>query len=157
MVDKKGGYLRPTATSRVSADYNNHRYGRRPPSREPGTDYACAYGSALKAPEDGKIILTDHSAEGAEGRRISIGLDDGQLVSMIHLSRLLIPHGTKVSRGQTVGLSGASAWGREWGVGAHVHVTLFPTHSHNYGTANTLDFEKFIGADNDIAAAVQWV
>lgn len=148
MAEVKGGYLRP-ANAPTSSSYNDHRYNRTPPSKEPGTDIGCAYGTTLVAPEDGVISLVDNSTAGAEGRRVSVAHPDGQMTSLIHLSQILVTSGQKVTRGQAIAKSGASAWGKEWGVGAHVHTTLFPTHAHIFGTANTLDFEKQQGADND--------
>lgn len=150
MADKRGGYLRPCISNNVTADYDNHRYERTPPSREPGTDYGVAYGSSIRAAEDGIVAYVDHSTAGAEGRRVCVKHSDGQMTSDIHLSRILVHDGQKVTRGQEIGKSGASAWGREWGVGAHVHRTLFPTHSLTFGTTRTLDFQKQEGADNDI-------
>lgn len=163
MADKRGGYLRPCISNNVTADYNNHRFGRTPPSSEPGTDYGVAYGSSIRAAEDGVVAYVDHSPSGAEGRRIAVKHPDGQMTSDIHLSRILVNSGQKVKRGQEIAKSGASAWGKEWGVGAHVHRTLFPTHSLIFGTTRTLDFQKQEGADNDGAAGggssgyVQWV
>lgn len=160
MATKKGGYRLPTATTYVSDTFTGHK-NRPTPSREPGTDYGCAYGSSVYAVEDGIVTRVDHSTSGAEGRRLSILLNDGQMVSMTHLSRILVTLHQKVRRGDLVAKSGASAWGREWGVGAHLHITLFPDGRHNYGTFNTLDFQKFVGSDNDAiapaSARVQWV
>jgi hypothetical protein len=148
-TDVKGGYQRPTTSTFISASYHNHRYEREPASREPGTDYGVAYGTSIFAAEDGIVTLVDHTTAGADGRRLSIALNDGQMTSDIHLSKILVNSGQKVKRGDLVAKSGASAWGKEWGVGAHVHRTLFPTHDHIFGTTKTLDFELFVGADND--------
>lgn len=149
MVERKGGYLRPVVNPYVSADYNNHRYGRTPPSLEPGTDYGTAYGSQVFASEDGYIFMVDNSPNGAEGRRVAVAHPDGQMTSSIHLSRIVVTSGQKVKRGQVIAYSGASAYGKEWGVGAHVHHTLFPTHNLIFGTDRTLDFQKQEGPDND--------
>ena len=64
MTDVKGGYLRPTTTTRVSCGWQCHR-DRPKPSSEPGTDYACAYGSSLVAPEDGVIVDLSTRTAGA--------------------------------------------------------------------------------------------
>ena len=149
MTERKGGYLRPTVSNNVSADYNNHRYGRSPASREPGTDYGVAYGSSVFASEDGVVAFVDYSNQGAEGRRIAVQHPDGQMTSSIHLSRIVATSGQKVKRGDLIAYSGGSAWGKDWGVGPHVHHTLFPTHAMIFGTTATLDFQKQEGADND--------
>jgi hypothetical protein len=148
MADVKGGYLRPTKSSFISSSFDDHKR-RNPPSTEPAVDYGVAYGTSLYAVEDGTVTLVDHTTAGAEGRRLSIALNDGQMASSIHLSKILVNSGQKVKRGDLVAYTGASAWGKEWGVGAHVHQTLFPTHAHTFGTHNTLNHEAYIGDDND--------
>jgi peptidoglycan hydrolase-like protein with peptidoglycan-binding domain len=156
MTDVKGGYQRPTTTAFISSSYGDHRYNRKPPSQEPGTDYGAAFGSALFAPEDGTVVEVKTSTSGATGRFIAIDFTDGQRGRALHLSHVGVSVGQKVKRGQQVGRTGASAWGKEWGVGAHVHQSLFPTHSYGgFGPASTIDFEARVGADNDdVAAAV---
>ena len=160
MTDVKGGYLRPTTTTRVSCSWQCHR-DRPKPSSEPGTDYACAYGSALVAPEDGVIVDLSTSTSGATGRYITIDLNDGQRIRLLHLARVIARRGQRVKRGQDIAKSGASGFGREWGYGAHVHVTLWGRHGYAFGRSATLDFEKFLGADNDNVAPAavkeQWV
>jgi peptidoglycan hydrolase-like protein with peptidoglycan-binding domain len=150
MTDVKGGYQRPTSTSFISSSFQDHKNRKPVPSQEPGTDYGCAYGSTLFAPENGVVVEADSRTIGADGRRLTIDLDDGQRVSLIHLAGLSVGVGTRVSRGQVIGRTGASAHGKEWGVGAHVHTSLFDKHSYNgFGTNSTIDFERFVGADND--------
>lgn len=146
MADVKGGYQRPTGTSFVSSSYEDHRR-RTPPSGEPGTDYGCAYGSTLYSPEDGVVVDLSTSTGGGTGRYITIDLNDGQRVRSLHLSQINVFVGQRVSRGQAIGKTGASAWGKEWGVGAHVHESLFRVQAYNWGTLT--DFEAQVGPDND--------
>jgi hypothetical protein len=146
MADNKGGYQRPTATSYVSSSWQDHK-NRKPPSGEPGTDYGCAYGSSLYAPEDGTISDLKLDNSGAMGRFVAIDLTDGRRTRSLHLSRVLVTRGQKVKRGQLIGYTGASAWGKDWGVGAHVHQTLFPAWSYQWSL--TIDFDKQVGPDND--------
>lgn len=148
MADKLGGYRRPTATSYISSSYQDHR-NRTPPSGEPGTDYGCAYGSTLYAPEDGTIVDLSHSTAGAHGRFITIDFNDGQRGRALHLKSISVQKGQKVKRGQVIGQTGASAYGREWGVGAHVHQTLWRNQAYTFGRNATIDFERYVGADND--------
>lgn len=137
-------YLRPTS-ARISSSHADHK-DRTPPSQEPGTDYGCGYGTNLAAPAAGQIVAVSNSTGGATGRYLTIDLDDGRRVRWLHLSTILVKVGARVSAGQIVARSGASAWGDEWGVGAHVHVSLFPRHSYGgFGPGSTLDFEKYIG------------
>ncbi|QNN98086.1 lysin A [Microbacterium phage Fede] len=148
MVDVKGGYLRPTTTPTISCSWQCHR-DRPTPSTEPGTDFACAYGSSLVAPEDGVIVDIKTTTSGATGRFVTIDLNDGRRVRLLHLSRVLVNSGQKVVRGQEVAKSGASGFGKEWGYGAHVHTTLWDRHAYSFGKNATMDFVPQMGADND--------
>jgi hypothetical protein len=146
MADVKGGYHRPVVNPYISDSRQGH-INRTPPSREPGTDYGCAYGSQLTAPEDGVILYVKHDTNGPTGRLIKLGFNDGQSARFLHLKNVEVGPGGKVKRGQHMGYTGASANGREWGVGAHVHVTLLPTHADDF--SRTLDFATQVGPDND--------
>lgn len=138
-------YMRPCEAP-ISDTWQGH-LDRTPPSSEPGTDYACAYGTPLVAPDSGWITDTKSSTSGATGRYITLSLDDGRTVRMLHLSVLGAQHGDHVNRGQVIAYSGASANGSDWGVGAHVHVTLWP--GPIWG-APTIDFEAHAGTQQPI-------
>ena len=113
-------------------------------SKEPGTDYKTAMNTDLRAPEAGKVILVDHSPGGAEGRRFSMLLDDGNVVDWIHGARILAKVGDTFDRGEKgLFLSGASGFGVERHYGPHVHVTLRDRLGLPY--SQTLDFEKYVG------------
>lgn len=147
MNARPGGYVRPVNAG-ISSSFAAH--GRRtPPSVEPGTDYACAYGTTIYAAEDGVVSEVRNTTSGAPGRALGIRLDDGYLVRYLHLSHIDVTVGQRVKRGQAVARSGASAWGREWGVGAHVHVSLWPSHEMSW-PRKTVDFDPLVGADNDV-------
>lgn len=148
MADVKGGYARPTKTTRISSSWQGHR-NRRPASTEPGTDYAAAYGETVVAAEDGVIADVKTTSTRATGRYVTIDLDDGMRVRYLHLSKVLVKKGQRVKRGQAVAKSGASGFGRNWGYGAHVHVTLWARQAYSFGSSATLDFEKYVGPDND--------
>lgn len=137
-----GNYVAP-ANVRVSCSWQCHK-NRRPPSPEPGTDYATAYGTDLAMAGNGRVVGVDNSPSGAEGRRLSIHLDDGRRVDYIHLSRIRVRVGDRVKRGQKgVANSGASGFGNNWYYGAHVHVSLW----NQFGMPmnQTIDFEKYVG------------
>ncbi|QKY80395.1 lysin A [Microbacterium phage Pabst] len=153
MADNKGGYLRPVSDPSISSSWQGHK-NRKPPSQEPGTDYSCAYGSTIFAPEDGVIVDRKDSTSTATGRYLTLDLNDGRRVRFLHLSRSVVAVGTRVTRGQTIAYSGASARGKEWGVGAHVHVTLWDFQKYVFGPNGTMDFVTQIGGDNDGAAPV---
>jgi hypothetical protein len=136
--------VRPTTTSTISSSWADHKK-RQPPSQEPGTDYACAYGSTVVAPGDGVVFAVQTSPANATGRFVAIDLNDGRRVRSLHLSQVSVGVGQHVSQGQKIGVSGASANGKEWGVGAHTHESLFATHSYNgFGPNSTIDFEAAV-------------
>jgi hypothetical protein len=109
-------------------------------SAEPGTDYKTAYGTDLRAPFDGVVIGVDHDNGGAEGRRITFLLDNGEVIDWIHLSQILVSVGFRFRRGQRgLALSGASGFGRDWYYAPHVHVTRRTRRGLSY--RQTVDFE----------------
>lgn len=155
-------YLRPVSGVDISSSWQDHK-NRRPPSGEPGTDYACAYGTVLISPSDGRVITTKTDTSGASGRRVIIQFDDGNSVDLIHLSEIWVSNGQRVSRGQNIGKSGASAGGSNWGVGPHVHVSLWINGTpYTKGWAATVDFEAYVvagggGYDPLIASVQGWL
>jgi murein DD-endopeptidase MepM/ murein hydrolase activator NlpD len=127
----------------ISSSWSDHR-NRNPPSNEPGTDYACGYGSDIAMAEAGYVSVIDTNNGGGEGRRLSVDLDDGRRVSYIHLSSINAYIGQRVERGQ-VGLcrSGASGYGNDWYYGPHVHVSLWERPGMSY--KDTIDFAAHVG------------
>lgn len=142
------GYAVPTNTREISCSWQCHR-DRKPPSTEPGTDYAGpnggGYGAPLYAAGAGTVVDLKHSNTGATGRYVTIDLDDGRRTRSLHLSEIWVSVGQRVSRGQQIGKTGASANGNNWGVGAHVHQTLWARHAYSFGSNATLDFDTFVG------------
>lgn len=137
-----GTYLVPASVA-VSSSWQDHR-DRTPPSAEPGTDYATAYGTDLAAAASGFVSVIDTSPGGGEGRRLSIDLDDGRRVSYIHLSRVAASIGQRITRGQRGFIwSGASGYGSDWYYGPHVHVSLWERPGMAY--ADTIDFQRYVG------------
>lgn len=119
-------------------------------SREPGTDYRTAPGTDLRVPGNGVVRLVDTNPGGAEGRRLSFQMDDGKVIDWLHLSRIMVGNGQRVTRGQTgVALSGGSGFGKENYYGSHVHVTLRANAGMPY--SNTLNFENYVGSPADIS------
>lgn len=141
------GYLRPV-NAPISDDRSEH-LARSTPSAEPGTDYACGYGSPILAAAAGTVVDRQTHNGNATGRFVTVDLDDGRRVRYLHLSVVEVKIGDRVSRGQRIALSGASANGNDWGVGPHVHVTLWPSHAYVFNNSRsrsftgTLDFEQF--------------
>lgn len=135
------GYITPCDAS-VTDSWQGHK-NRNPPSLEPGTDYGCAYGTAIRAAESGVVDLVNSGPSTPMGRHVGIKLDDGRYVRYLHLSETLVSVGQRVGRGQTIGRSGASANGSNYGSGVHVHVSLWS--SPGQSVDNTIDFERYLG------------
>lgn len=146
-----GTYLVPCAAP-VSDNWQAHK-NRVPPSVEPGTDYACAVGTPIKAASDGTIYAVQNSISSAAGRVVTLKTVDGNYIRYLHLKSIPVTVGQVVSRGQTIAISGASANGSESGVGAHVHVTL----RVGSPTGSTVDFEKYIGDVEDVVPSYKSV
>lgn len=132
-------YLVPCSAP-ISDNYQAHKNRN---SAEPGTDYACAYGTDVVAGASGVVAVVVTGNGGAAGRRVTIDLDDGRRLSYIHLSQTYVKAGQRVSAGQVIAKSGASGFGQDWHYGPHVHVSLWERPGMSY--ANTIDFEKYIG------------
>jgi hypothetical protein len=137
------GYLLPAGNVPVSDDWQGHR-NRNPPSSEPGTDYASPVGTALICAHDGQVVDRKTSPSYATGRYVTVRLDDGRTVRYLHLESVTVNVGDRVDRGQRLGWTGASANGSEYGVGAHVHTTLWPGDAW---ASETIDFERYVGEE----------
>lgn len=129
---------------------------RVPRSQEPGTDFYCPIGTPVLAPDDGVIYGYGTSIVPATGRWVGIQFQNGMSFRALHLSQLVRTSGV-VFRGQVIGYSGASGYGKEdWSSdpdkgGAHTHVTLWPTAVRRYGYSPetgkpyTIDFMDYVG------------
>lgn len=134
------GYLRPVDAP-VSCSWQCH-LDRSPPSSEPGTDYASAYGTPVLAANPGTVIDRQTSPSGATGRYVTVRLDDGRTTRDLHLAEVHVDVGRRVLRGDVLGLSGASGNGSDNYYGPHVHRTLWPG---EIWAAPTIDFERYVG------------
>lgn len=126
----------------MSSSWQDHK-NRSTPSAEPGTDYACGYGTNIRAAEAGVIAVVHSAPTTAMGRHVTINLDDGRVVRYLHLSQTLVSVGQRVTRGQIIARSGASAGGSDYGSGVHVHVSLWASRGQAVG--DTIDFERYLG------------
>lgn len=140
------GYLHPVGDIYVPDDWQGHR-DRKPPSTEPGTDYAAAYGTPVLAPADGFVVGVKRSNTGASGRALMINTS-GDYHRALHLSSipLLMVPGRRFRRGDVLAKSGASAKGSDWGTGAHVHWSFWraPGRVPTPGVTPTQDFELYL-------------
>ncbi|WBC08006.1 M23 family metallopeptidase [Micromonospora sp. CA-248089] len=139
-----GTYQRPCGNVRISSSWQDHR-SRTPPSAEPGTDYAVGTGTPVVAAANGTIRLVKTDTSTATGRVVGMAHDDGNYTRHLHLSRIIVTVGQRVSRGQTIAYSGASANGSDAGVGPHVHTSLWLNTGSPTDFRATADFENHVG------------
>lgn len=125
-------YIYPTPVH-TAADHDGTWQGhkdRTPPSVNPGTDFACAYGSAVVAAKAGTVRVADSDPDGSGGRLIYINHGDGTETQYLHLSKVQVKVGQKVAQGEQIALSGASGFGSDHGYAPHCHVSLW-NNGHN--------------------------
>lgn len=72
-----------------------------------GTDFACPVGTPIVAGAEGLVLRVSNELDHG-GLKVCIDHGDGLFTTHNHLSRALVRPGDRVSRGQPVGLSGAS-------------------------------------------------
>lgn len=114
-------------------------------SVNPGVDYAVAYGTPVYAVVSGRIGIADANADGAGGRCVTLN-GDGWGFDYLHLSRLNVRAGQYVLKGKLLGWSGASAFGSNFGVGAHLHFSARGTYSYHFQNHGNVDWEKIVKA-----------
>jgi hypothetical protein len=108
-------YIRPCKTSKINDDFAAHvRRG----SGLPGIDFNCPTGETIWASEDGIVTRAERSA--ANGINVRIHHADGRNSYYLHLSRLDVTNGQRVSQGQRVGLSGSTGNS----TGPHLHFSI---------------------------------
>lgn len=135
------GYALATDTDWVTCSWQCHK-NRNPPSSEPGTDLGSGYGSPVYAVENGTVTYVKTSNSGAMGRVVEYVLDDGRATRSLHMSETWVAVGWRVSRGQTIGLSGASGYDSDYYYGPHLHQTLWPGAAW---AAPTIDYMNYVG------------
>jgi murein DD-endopeptidase MepM/ murein hydrolase activator NlpD len=135
----------------ISSGYQSHK-DRNPTSRNPGTDYAVATGTPVKAIADGTITGIVETIRGAGGRMIFQSFPGGFNADYLHLSRIDVAVGQEVKQGQVIGLSGGSGLGSETGYGAHLHLSFRKGGTPSMGVGN-LDFETFVSSAPSVAPA----
>jgi murein DD-endopeptidase len=72
-----------------------------------GTDFACPVGTPIVAGAAGLVLRVSNELDHG-GLKVCVDHGDGLFTTHNHLSRALVRPGDRVSRGQAVGLSGAS-------------------------------------------------
>ena len=131
------GYMTP-GDYPISSTYQEHKT-RNPPSKEPGTDFALPYGTDIRMAESGVIVIVDNDNSGAEGRRLELIMDNGEVIDYLHCAHISGKFNQRVKKGQKgIALSGASGNGQDWYYGPHTHVTRRAVPGLPY--ASSIDF-----------------
>jgi murein DD-endopeptidase MepM/ murein hydrolase activator NlpD len=125
-VDSAGwrqAFLWPT-TGRISTLFGAQRIYKNGEAGayHSGLDIARATGTPVLAPADGVVILAADKPFTLEGNLLMIDHGMGLSTAFLHLSRIDVPVGARVRRGDVVGAVGASGratgphlhWGMKW-------------------------------------------
>ncbi|MGH8121717.1 MAG: M23 family metallopeptidase [Rudaea sp.] len=111
------GFLLPVEGARISGVYGSQRIDNGvPQSPHMGLDMAVPTGTPVHAPAAGVVTLAEPDMI-LSGGTVLIDHGYGLTSSIIHMSRLDVKAGDKITAGQVIGLSGAT--GRA--SGPHVH------------------------------------
>ena len=109
------GFKQPVSGRMTSAfGYRIHpilRFGR----FHQGVDFGAAKGTPVFAAADGVVLGAGWN--GGHGRQVRLAHSDGVSTSYSHLSEIIALPGTRIRRGQLVGLVGSSGFS----TGAHLH------------------------------------
>lgn len=105
-------------TGRISGLFGAQRiYRGEPGAYHGGIDIAAATGDVVTAPADGVVVLAADKPFTLEGNLLIIDHGAGLNSAFLHLSRIDVKEGQRVSKGQPIGAAGAS--GRA--TGPHLH------------------------------------
>ena len=112
-----------------------------------GQDFEVPYGTKVFATGDGKVVESG-SSTGGFGNVVMIDHGNGLMSIYAHLSKINVPAGINVKRGDLLGLSGSS--GSSTGPHLHYQINKFGQHvdANNYfsGDMNEDEFNKMIQA-----------
>lgn len=113
----------------------------RPYGLHPGIDFKASIGTPVIAPSDGEVTEI-HKFEGSRpwqgGWVVRISHADESHSQYLHLSELYIELGQSLTRGQLIGLSGASNSGD-----AHLHFSICASAGRCIDFSETLDPDNF--------------
>jgi murein DD-endopeptidase MepM/ murein hydrolase activator NlpD len=118
--DFLGGFVMPVAGARIGGVYGSQRIDNGTPMTPHfGLDMVVPTGTPVHAPAAGIVTLAESSMV-MNGGIVLIDFGYGLSSATIHMSKIDVKAGDKVTQGQIVGLSGAT--GRA--TGPHVHWTF---------------------------------
>jgi len=113
-------FVRPLIPAIVSDIWGSDRSYRGAGKTHEGMDFQAPPGTPIYAIESGRVITSKLSG-GPEGEYIKLDHGSGWESLYMHLSRRLVKTGATVSRGQKIGLSGATGIKKSM---PHLHLTL---------------------------------
>ncbi|OED43147.1 hypothetical protein AB832_02705 [Flavobacteriaceae bacterium (ex Bugula neritina AB1)] len=83
------------------------------------------FGAPVISTHDGIIVEAKDNIRGSGGRTVTVEAEDGSFQTRYnHLSEITVSLNQNVSKGQTIGKIGASAWGKEKGSDSHLHYAI---------------------------------
>lgn len=91
-------------------------FGPRGNTFHPGLDYLAGYGASVRAARGGRVSFAGYDS-GGYGNLVVIAHDRGVTTWYAHLSRIYVGRGERVSRGERIGLVGATGYA----TGPHLH------------------------------------
>ncbi len=110
------GFEQPVRSGRITSGFG---YRIHPILRfarfHDGVDIGAAWGAPVFAAADG--VVSGAGWSGGYGQQVRLAHSDGVMTSYSHLSRIIAAPGTRVQRGQIIGLVGSSGFS----TGPHVH------------------------------------
>ena len=121
-------------TGRISGRFGAQRiYQGQPGSYHTGLDIAPGAGTPFVAPADGVVVLAAPEEFSLEGKLLIIDHGQGLNSAFLHAQRLDVREGDRVTKGQQLGLVGASGrttgphlhWSIKWHNGARLDPLLF--------------------------------
>lgn len=111
---------------------------RRPPSSNPGTDWAAGMRTPVLSPTDGVVVRVSHVANQPQGRHVWVRDElvlPGAELQLMHFETPQVYAGQRVYRGSTaLGLSGTTGHS----TGPHLHLSL-------WRDGRNLDFMDYVG------------
>ncbi len=113
-----GSWIAPVPGAATSSFGRRSVLNGQPRSPHSGTDFRAATGTPVRAPNGGRVVLA--ADQYFSGNTVIIDHGQGLFSFLAHLSKITVRDGQVVSRGEELGLSGAT--GRV--TGPHLHWTV---------------------------------
>lgn len=134
----------------ITSHYGAQRIGH----THQGIDLRAAIGTRIYAPFNGTIVKAVSYLDGNNGgRRILLQSDDGRIrVYVMHLSRVDVKEGQRITRGQIIGLSGSSGV-KEDSYNPHVHYELMVKFGNQYENVNPENYTGIVGYGGTVGQA----